>query len=290
MLPINVNRPLKSVTDRVQSCDAVKTAIDSWGDRLAALLSESFDPLLAEGQVTPFATQLAVFRTKLVEEIDLVVTTDRAYRDQRAQEAVSRGRRDLVFDDVTADVIELRKAFTGFYSDDKLGELGFARRVPDRPVVLLEHATHLAARLSDPDLDLTGSRYEGQQLDSPSLVRQLVTSVAALKQATEELNQEVRDTEALKLAKDEALTQYNTSFLWIARAVESFCRLVGLDEVARRVRPSQRRPGVTARRAQGSDEGPANGQSPADSSPDGGTEGEGSSESTPESADPNAAN
>ncbi len=88
-----------------------------------------------------------------------------------------------------------------------------------------------------------------------------------------------RKTEVLKLAKDEALTHYNQSFLWIARTVESLCRLAGLDEVAKRVRPSQRRPGVTAERFKP----PADAQSEGEAG-DSGSEGEASSETTSEAA------
>ena len=47
------------------------------------------------------------------------------------------------------------------------------------------------------------------------------------------------------LAKDGALEEYNRTFLYIARSVESFLRLAGFDEAARRMRPSSRRPGET---------------------------------------------
>ena len=276
MLPINVNLPLKAVTDRVQSCRAVLWAIDTHGNRLAGELGGSFDPLLDEGQVTPFETQLELFKKKLTLDLDQVVTNDRAYRDQKAREAISRGWRDEQVESVNSGVIGLRQAFTGIYSEDKLAEFGFARRTPQLPGELQEQASHLVARLADPALDLTGSRFGEFQLDAPVLARELVSSVDTLQAAADDLGREERKTEALKLAKDEALARYNQSFLWIARTVESLCRLAGLDEVAKRVRPSRRRPGVTAQRF----------EPPADPTSEG--EGEGGSEGEA-SAAPSAA-
>ena len=109
----------------------------------------------------------------------------------------------------------------------------------------------------------------------------LIESVDTLHLATDELAREERKTEALKLAKDNALARYNKSFLWIARTVESLCRLAGLDEVANRVRPSQRRPGVTAKRFD------PDSQSDGETG-DNGAEGEASSETTSEAGDARA--
>ena len=266
MLPINVNQPLKAVTDRKQSCRTVLWAIDTYGDRLVRELSGTFDPLLAEGQVMPFETQLELFKKKLTLDLDQVVATDRQYRDQKARDPISRGFRDRQIGAVNTSVIDLRQAFTGIYSEDKLAEFGFARRTPSQPEALQEQAIHLVERLSDSKLDLTGSSYRDVQLDAPNLVRELAGSVEALQAASDDLVREERKTEALKLAKDAALAEYNTSFLWIARTVESLCQLAGLEEVAKRVRPSSRRPGVTARKFDDS-EGANPEDSPSETAP-----------------------
>lgn len=245
MLPLNINRPLKAVTDRIQSCQTVVEALDAYGDQLVAVLSESLDPLLEEGQVTPFATQLSLFRKKLPLDRDQLVTTDRSYRDQRARESVVRRRRDDQMAEVNGDVVGLRRAFTGFYSEERLAELGFARRTPQTPVELLEQAAYLVERLGDPELDLSGSRFGDFQLVANAMTKKVNESVEALAPLIEEVARSERRSEAKKLAKDDALETYNTSFVWIARTVESLCQLAGLDEVARRVRPSRRRPGET---------------------------------------------
>ncbi len=251
MIPINVNLPLKTVSDRAQSCDEVLGAITTFGGRLTGNLGEEFVSLLEEGQVMPFATTLELFAKKLAASRDLMVETDRAYRDQRTRETLFRGRRDEQVAAVNSAVVGLRRAFTGFYRDEMLAEVGFARRTPQQPRELLEQATHLAVRLADPDLELTGSRFDDVELEVPKLAQKLAAPVDQLKLASDELAREERQTEALKLVKDEALAEHNKRFVWIARTVESFCRLAGLDEVAKRVRPSGRRPGVTEKAEEG---------------------------------------
>ena len=266
MLPLNVNLPLKTVTNRIRSCLAVLWALDTFGDRLVALLEESFGALLGEGQEMPFATQLELFRKKLILGRDRMTETDRAYRDQRARESLFRAKRDGRVKEVNADVVGLRRAFTGIYGDDKIAEFGFARRVPQQPGELLEQTSHLVARLVDPDLDLSGARFSEFRFEVPELASQLAGSVDALRLSVDDLAREERRTEAMKLAKDDALAEYNRWFLWIARTVESLCRLAGLDEVAKRVRPSSRRPGETEQTFEqpesGEPEGEASDQAP----------------------------
>ncbi len=143
----------------------------------------------------------------------------------------------------------------------------------------MEHVSHLVSRLSDSELDLTGSRFGELTLPAPQLAQKLVGSVETFEQAADELAREERRTEAMKLAKDDALSAYSTSFLWIARTVESLCRLAGLDEVAKRVRPAVRRPGVTARKFEEPTDESSEGSAEA-----GASEGEGSTESTSEVA------
>lgn len=245
MLPSNVNLPLKTVSDRVQLCREVLWAISTYGDRLVGNLGDTFAPLLGDGETLPFDVQLALFAKKLTGVSGEMVETARAYRDQKAQEAVVRGLRNERAKEVNSGVVGLRQAFTGIYSDEKLAEFGFARRTPKPPSELLEQASHLVDRLSDEELDLNGSRFGDFQLDAPALARELVESVDGLRAAEDELTRQKRRSEALKLAKDEAVIEHDRSFVWIAQTVESLCRLAGLDEVARRVRPPRRRPGLT---------------------------------------------
>ncbi len=75
MAPINVNQPLQTVTARMQSCRTVVWAIDTYGDPLVDKLDPSFTPLLGEGQVMPFETQLELFKKKLILDRDPFLTS-----------------------------------------------------------------------------------------------------------------------------------------------------------------------------------------------------------------------
>ncbi len=124
-------------------------------------------------------------------------------------------------------------------------ELGFAVRIPVQAAELHEQAEHLAARLSEPSKALPAVRFKGVDLDPASLAEEMKPLVVQLGQALEDVTQGERQTEAYKIAKDEALDAYDRTFLWVARSAESLFKLADLPKVAKRVRPSVRRSGVT---------------------------------------------
>ena len=245
MLTKILNLPSKMVNARVRSCEAVLWAIGTFGQQLVGILNERFGPLVEEGLVPPFEQLLELFEASLIQSRDRLVATDRQHRAQKAREATFRAVKDGSVKEVNAQVLGLRNAFSGVYTDDQLAAIGFTRRVPQQPAELLELAAYLAVRLGDPALELSGSRFGEFDLDASFLAREFKPSVERLRQALSDLQREERLTEASQLAKDEAMASHNRDFLWIARTVESLLRLAGLDDLAARVRPSTRRPGET---------------------------------------------
>lgn len=88
-------------------------------------------------------------------------------------------------------------------------------------------------------------RYQGVTLEPAGLVEQMRPLVERLGVTLEDVTREQGQSDAMKIAKDEALAAYNRSFLWVAQSAEALFKLADLPEVAKRVRPSSRRVGVT---------------------------------------------
>lgn len=240
-----VNQPSKMVTDRMQSCEAVLWALETHGARLVEILGEQFAPFLGEGLAMPFETQLELFKNRLTHDRDELVEASRELRIESARETNIRSARDAEMKVVFNRVVRLRRLIQGAYDDEQLNDLGFTRQTSQLPAELLEQAVHLSRLLRAPDLELPSSAFGTFELDVPALTQEFEPAVGRLRQSMSDLARQVRLTEVAQLAKNGALEKYNSTFLWIARTVESLLRLAGLDEVAERVRPSSRRRGVT---------------------------------------------
>lgn len=241
-----VNLPTKGLTDRKASCRVVLWALDTHGPRMVETLGGSTvpDPSL-EGEGAPFGSLLETLTQRLTEARDRLITSDRQHRDQKAKTTDYRRMRDDVFAALSTQVLGLRDMIRGAFSPEVIERIGFAIRTPEQPEVLAEQATHLVTRLSDPGLKLEGPRFQSVSMDVNGLAGELAPLASQLNRNLDDVSREERRTEATKVARDEALDDYNREFLWIARTTESLFLLADLPELAGRVRPSPRRSGVT---------------------------------------------
>ena len=245
MLTKTLNVPSTMVAERMQSCEVVLWALVTFGRQMVDVLVERFRSHLEEDQAMPFETEIELFKKELTRLRDELLLAERHHRTQKVRETRARGRRDKVITEVNAKVARLRRLFGGVYDDDQLAEVGFARRNARLPEELLEQAAYLVARLGRKNLALTGSQYDDFELEAPKFAKDLKPHVVQLRQAMTELRKQERRTEATQLVKNEAMEEFNQGFLWMARVVESYLRLAGLEKQAALVRPSSRRKGVT---------------------------------------------
>ncbi len=240
-----VNRPTKSLMARLVSCRVVLWALLTHGPRLAEILNGPLGRSLPEGIQANFEQHVIQLREVLSAARDLLISSDRNSRDQKAKTSRYRRVRDQAFKVLNPFVGGLKDTFRGACGDEAAEELGFASRTSFQPGELHEQAEHLTARLSEPDLELPTVRYRGVTLDASSLAEEMRPLVKDLGLALEDLGREERASEATKIARDEALIAYDRTFLWVARSAEALFKMANLPEVAKRVRPSTRRNGVT---------------------------------------------
>lgn len=239
-----VNLPSRMLIQRLASCRVVLWALFTHGSQLLDNLKTFGRALPASipGLTQELMSQLAEV---LAQARDRLIAADRRHRDQQALTSKYRRERQAAFEALYPHVGGLRDTVRGSYGPVVAEELGFAASTPIQPGELFEQAEHLTDRLSEPQLQLPASRYQDVDLDPAVLAGQTRPLVTRLGQALEDVGREERNEEATKVAKDAALEGYNRTFLWSARTAESLFQLADMPEIARRVRPSTRRRGIT---------------------------------------------
>ncbi len=239
-----VNLPTKALMARLASCRVVLWALATHGPRLVEIFNGPLGRLLPE-DIREFLDQhVKRLREVLSTARDLLVTSDRNLRNQKARTTRFRRIRDDAFNALDPHVKGIKDTFRGACGDAVTAELGFALRTPEQPAALHEQATHLLARLSAPE-ELPAVRYRGVSLDPAEVVDEMRPLVEQLGVALEDVSREERRSDAMKIAKDEALAAYDRTFQWVARSAEELFKMSELPEIAKRVRPSSRRAGVT---------------------------------------------
>ena len=239
-----VNLPLKSLMARLASSRVVLWALATHRPRLVEIFNGPLGRSLPAEQRESFDEHIANLRTVLTTARDVLIASDRKLRDQKVKTTSYRRSRDEAFKELSPWVMGIKDIFRGACGDSITAELGFALRMPVQAAELHEQAVHLLDRLSAPE-ELPAIRYQGVTLDPLTMALETQPKVDRLGETLEELSREERQSEAMKIAKDEALTAFDDSFRWVANSAESLFRLAKLPEVAKRVRPSTRRPGVT---------------------------------------------
>ena len=240
-----VNLPSKMLMQRLASCRVVLWALEAHGPRLVEIFNGPLGRMLPAELRAYIEQHVAQLREVLAAARDLLTTSDRDLRDQKALTSRYRRDRDAAFEALSPHIVGLRDTFRGACGPEVFTEIGFALRTPEQPGELFELAQHLTTRLGEPDLELPAARFKGIALDPAGVVEEMAPLVDDLGQALESVTREERRTEAMKIAKDEALDAYTRTFLWVAQSAEALFKLADLPAVAQRVRPSSRRPGVT---------------------------------------------
>lgn len=240
-----VNLPSRMLMLRLASCRVVLWALETHGPRLVHNLRATTNWTLATAIPTLIEPLLKLLARVLTAARDALITSDRDLRDQKAKASDYRQQRDEAFKVLGPFVGGLKDTFLGAYGAKAIQRVGFSLRTPQQPAELFEHAEHLGNRLVEPGLELPESRLKIVDLDPVDAAGEMRPMVELLGQRLEEVSREDRLAEAMKIAKDEALKSYDNTFLWVARTAESLFRLAELPEVARRIRPSIRRRGLT---------------------------------------------
>ncbi len=240
-----VNLPSKMLMQRLASCAVVLWALKAHGPRVVEIFNGPLGRLLPDGLKAYIEQHVTQLREVLATARDMLITSDRNLRDQKALTSRFRRIRDKAAKALSPYVAGLRDTLKGACGPEVAEEIGFAPRTPVQPAELHEQAQHLTTRLDEPSLALPPVRFQGVTIDPVSLVEEMRPLVQDLGQALEDVGRAERNIDAMKIAKDEALDAFNRTFLWVAQSAESLFKMAGLPAVAQRVRPSSRRQGLT---------------------------------------------
>jgi hypothetical protein len=236
----------KMVLDRVKSSLAVEQAIETHADEMAAALSTLLTPTLQPDEQLPdlaFAARLA--KRNLAEKRLAMVAADEAHLAELSDDANPRLRRDEAAAALRGELAQIRLIAEGAYGplvSANLFALEASVRDPRGLAVMTER---VVARLNAPEFAAPGVRVRGVVVDPREWLAVIEPLLAELNAALAEVTREAREAESTLQAKNAAIADYDATFARTATLAESLFSQAGLAEIARKVRPSARRPGRT---------------------------------------------
>ncbi|MEO0323527.1 MAG: hypothetical protein AAF447_11265 [Myxococcota bacterium] len=228
--------PSKLVTDRQKSAELVLAIQGAQGARLGEGLGATLDAEPA-AQALRFMTTLTGL---LADARDGMVRADAAHEAELGDDPAARQARDKSTDALRDLLVGLRDNVRGLYGTERERDI-FRQPTPFDPVVLARYAREVAGRLGA--LAGVPGRLAGSSLEPEPAAQALGAAATRLDDALTRVAEEAREAQVTLTAKDEALARYDAVFTATASTLAALFQLAGESELARRVRPSRRRPG-----------------------------------------------
>ncbi|MEE8507947.1 MAG: hypothetical protein V3T07_02685 [Myxococcota bacterium] len=258
-------RTLKETSSRKKSSEFVEAAITTQGADIGASLAGRLSTSLEEGEEVP---DIPLFFTLIGRRMgdfrSAMVDTAQAHADELANDDAFREMRDQAMSSLTGDYVAIRTTFYQAFGPELALAIGFETNVVREPAALELQVDRLVSNLSAPGLELPEPRFAGVALSPPALVEVFQPNLDKLKAARAALDREVRKSDKTLVVKNQAVEAYDREFLILSRCLEAAFVLGGEPDLAKRVRPSLRRPGRRQEVENGEPEGdePSPGDSP----------------------------
>lgn len=232
--------PSKMVLDRKKSADAVIAAARTHEARVASALKT----LLGAGTDDATSTFLLASAKALEERSKALLSADENHNLELSDDTGARALRDEHAAALRDKLIKDREMLAGIAGDDYVAQLGFKGPTPDQPDAVLALGRVVEKRMTD--LAAPKSRLPDYQFDAAKWAKSYEPLVAQLDKSLERVRADVRESEATQVDKNRALQEFDRVFSAAASFVSALLSMGGEEELARRVRPSNRKVGLTA--------------------------------------------
>lgn len=235
--------PSKLVTDRQKSATVVLST-QVFIEPVLEGLTAHFPPRVRAPARSAVSFFVGLLYDWLDNRTDAMVQADIANAVEAADDQLVREARNEYAATVRAALVDLREVLVACYDKGALAQFGIDGRTPEDPVVL-ERAGQAALsrlRVFEPK--------NGKFSFFPSeWIGRFETPLIALRESLKSVAQDDRENQLALSEKNEAIARYDHAFRAVANILTGLFAAAGREELARRVRPSTRRPGQTAEAA-----------------------------------------
>lgn len=234
----------QAIVLRLHSADQVTQAITIHAGPIEKILNELIREDMEENELPVlWGTGLRALGRRLRRFFETAQSADQANEDEQLDDIDPRNRRDTNAHDAGEAISTLREGVRitrGTAAEAKLGVVG---TTPRRPEDVLLTGQQVLPRIDDAaSVPLLRA---GFSFDPAPAKASLAAALPLLQAALLDVAREEKEAGVTLVNKHASLEAYDRVFAQVANLVSALLEAVGEYELARRVRPSLRRPGVT---------------------------------------------
>ncbi len=242
LLEMEAVMPSRMIVLRERSARLVANSGKTHAKKIAEALHKRLEPHLQAGESMPdFRIVIALLARSLEHDMDELNAAEVAHKTESREDTEARNERDTAGDELYGKLINTRAGVDLVYGPAAAKALGLSGSTPRDPTTVLEFARRL--RLSLAKLNALAPLRQAMTLNIATLESELDSAITRHQDALNTVARETRETEAELTRKSRIQASYDRHFSSVAACFEGLFRLAGQEELANRVRPSQRRPG-----------------------------------------------
>jgi hypothetical protein len=236
--------PSKMVTDRKKSADIVIAAARSHGEAVQHAAHQTLRLVLKKDEATPDFTTMTEYLARSLERVtETMIAADDAHEAELRDDAAPRGQRDASAAALIEAIGEMREIGVGLLGSKAMGSLGLDAPCPRDPAALARFAAQISVTLRKFDAKKIKSRVRGASFHADEWADRIDELRSTLDTSLADVAREQREAIATQSAKDKAIEAYDDLFGRTANLLSALLRYGGDEALAKRLRPSARRPG-----------------------------------------------
>ncbi len=238
----------KLVTDRQKGAEAVAAVGTAQSELLARALGEALGGPSPKGAGGVDAEAVVgALSQKLAAARDAMVAADAANESELSDDAPARARRDDAASALGARINDLRSTIRGLYGEEAASSI-VAGPTPTDATMLARFAGEVVSNLRTATFGTP--RLDGATFAPSAAANAIEAGRAVLADALKVTAREEREGQVTLAEKTRAIAEYDRVFRGVATVFNGLLVLAGEDDLARKVRPSVRRPGRTVEQAE----------------------------------------
>lgn len=232
----------KIVSDKQKGASSIDALIDTNLETISVAAEQLLAPHLSEKvDLRPLMRGLRAFLSSHTRQL---AEASQAHEKELSDDPEALKNRDDASEALYSLLTRTREILVGVYGVGALSSLGFSGSTPQDPSLLSAYAKAIVATTKESVSKLSPID-EGLSYDP---TKKLVTLEAAIERVDSTLSnvaKEKREADQTLAAKNLAIDGYDKAFSRVANALVGLFALVGQEDLARKARPSTRRPGQT---------------------------------------------